>query len=329
MQEVNGAVIYAAAGTLATGEEWGGWSYMGYSDFDILGWGPAYVNTSKSILIQFASPAQQNGTDTWSFSDFDGMQCNINFRPETFSVFVNNTAKQITATPMNDTSLSWPAYGDKVLDQVKTWLWALSYIDACVGGCQLGRALRLNVNRLQNVTRSDNGATISRGSEDFLASIVDNTIVTLLNTRMVSGAPQATKKVDMAIGVPAFVFGDVKFVYLVVAINLIVTAIYVIECLRTRAWAGIPQLDITNVSDLLISAYRGGMSSKEGVEMLTVGFNPTKYGEVHLLSADQSLLTQESHMTLKHDLSGTGQAPIILPVSQVQHGKLQFDNSDD
>ncbi|KAK5096489.1 hypothetical protein LTR70_001663 [Exophiala xenobiotica] len=234
LHQYSWGLLAQTAGSLVTGKVARSINYYGYTTSDFFAWGTDYDNTTKTIAVQLITAANETN-DGWGFQKFNGVQCNIKYKPDAFDVVVNITGKIVTSTPQNHTDQLWPAHGDAVLNKVSSWVSEFSFNDACVGGCQ--------------------------GTEDYLAAMTDDIMINLLLTRMFGNDPNPTKTVSITVAVPALIFGDRKFIIIVVVLNALISGVYVFELIRTRGWRGMPPLDFTNISDVMICASKGGMMS--------------------------------------------------------------------
>ncbi|KAF2667646.1 hypothetical protein BT63DRAFT_297141 [Microthyrium microscopicum] len=286
-----------------------GWIYFGYTFQDILGWAPSYNNITRSFYVTIISPATE-AADEWGFRVYNNTQCHITFTPRNFNVFANVTGKVISVTPGDE--VSWPSYGDTVMNKLREWLWDISYGDSCAGGCQLGRSLNLHVARLQNVTDDLTNSTLLRGVADYITAIVDDTLVSLAAARYISANHTTAVKADVAVA--SVVFGDMKFIYGIMAFQLLICAIYIFEAIRTRFWRDLPSLDFEDLGSLLIGALRGGMLVSEGsneINDTVEETNPFSKNNVRLRLQD-----------------GTSQYPALVPEGD-DIGKKHENESDE
>lgn len=292
--------VYQSYGTDADGGEVTYTNYMVYTQFSLFSWSISYTTTTNKIQLQIITGASSpSAEDDYDFHQFNNMQCDIAFQLQDFDVFVNSTSKIVNSTPKASTTRAWPSWGDTVANKVGNFLYGLTLGDGCVDGCTLGTSMLLNVNKLRAQREDHTNSTdiLIEGVEDFVASIVDNSLVDLLLTRMVSNAPGATKQAFATIGVPAIVFGDRKFIVIVVVINILICAAYVVEFARTRAWRGIPSLDFMNLADMLISASKGGIAYENMAEQ----------------SGRKGLFDYETKMQLERGTSASD-LPLLIPL---------------
>ncbi|KAF1810596.1 hypothetical protein P152DRAFT_450967 [Eremomyces bilateralis CBS 781.70] len=231
----NGAKVHVEGETI----------YSARKPYDIFSWGAAYSRLEKVIYLPMASPATPDN-DKWSFSEFNATQCEIRFTPRRFNVEANYTSSEIRVTPGSD--IPWPNYSDAVIEKIRYWLWAMSYVDGGFGGSQLGRSLRLNVDKLQ-ASRNISETTTMRAIEDYVASLVDNILIGLVSTRMIVGNESAP--VSMRVTAPAMKLGDLRFIIGVFAMNLMLLLLYCVEALRTRFWGKCPDVDLFDLTGLV------------------------------------------------------------------------------
>ena len=252
--------LWQSSGRVATGEQAGFITYAVWMPFDLFAWSHVYNKPERKIQLQLitgASPTNKT-EDPYTFGQFTNVQCDISFKEQMFQVHVNNTGNLVRSELLGSPLLSWPDYGHELAFKVDEYLGSLTFGDGCSGGCQLGIALVVNINQLFNQTGDKSNATLLRGTQDYFASLVDNILVNLHLTRLVSGAPEPTEEVAATVTVPSIVFGDKKFIWIVGVLNLAILGAYLCELIRTRAWAATPPFDIMNDSKVIIAAFEGG-----------------------------------------------------------------------
>ena len=235
--------------------------YWGYSMHDLFAWGLKYDNETKKFLISMTAGAVAGSTDSdpWSFSSLNQTQCTLDVTPKLFDVVVNSTNKIVQVTEQED-QVEWPDYGDSVMDMISTWLWHFTVVDGQGGGSQLGHALRLNINALQqNSPGTQNNLTqiTMQGIQDSLVSIFDDISIQLLATRYAGNSTAPTKDVQATVALVAIRLGSLKYVTAVVVVNSLITVVYIIESIRTRVWSGISSFDITDVKGVILSTLKG------------------------------------------------------------------------
>lgn len=220
---------------------------------DIFVWAATY-DARKTWLSIAVDPAADG--DDWTFKRFDKFQCSVAYEPVTFKVDVNATARTIAVNATAAGPAPWPAYADALLGRLDDPLTRYSADESMYFGSQLGHALVVNVNQLQLLRRDNGTATLAQGLEDFVASLLDNALGLLSATRLVGAS--ATMPVDAAVGLPAVRYGKQAYIYAVLAINMALVVIFVVEAVRTRLWAGMALLELSDAGSVLLSASEGG-----------------------------------------------------------------------
>ncbi|KAJ4369720.1 hypothetical protein N0V83_005483 [Neocucurbitaria cava] len=252
--------IWQSVGTLVTRAQAGFNNYAVWLPEDLFAWSHVYNKPERKIQLQLftGADATNKTEDQHTFGQFTNVQCDISFKKQMFQVRVNQTGKLVRSELVTTPLSGWPTYGDKVVMTVDNWFNTLTFADDCISGCDLGIALVININQFFNQTGEKSNETLLRGTQDHFASLVDNILINLYITRLVSGAPDPTEEVIASVTVPALVFGDKKFIWIVGALNLVIVCAYLCELIRTRAWAATPPLDIMNDSEVMIAAFQGG-----------------------------------------------------------------------
>ncbi|KAF1847822.1 uncharacterized protein K460DRAFT_426644 [Cucurbitaria berberidis CBS 394.84] len=252
--------LWQTTGLVATGARAGFNTFAVWLPEDLFAWNHVYNKPERKIQLQLmtgASPTNKT-QDQHTFGQFTNIQCDITFKGHMFQVNVNNTGKIIRSELLKGSLSDWPTHGDVVATRIDTYFNDLTFGDSCSGGCQLGIALVTNINQLSNQMGRKGNATMLRGTQDYFASLVDNLLVNLHLTRWASGAPEPTESVPASVTVPALVFGDKKFIWIICVLNLVILCAYLCELIRTRAWAATPPFDIMNDSEVIIAAFEGG-----------------------------------------------------------------------
>jgi hypothetical protein len=229
------------------------------------------------------------------------MQCDLGFRLHTSLVTVSSTSKSVHVQPSDEADKPWPLYGDEIMARLKDDLGAMTFSDSCNShGCSLGTSLVFNINTLRRQVQDSSNATTLKGTEEFVASVLDNTLINRLLTRFISNAPEPTERVAVVVGVPSVVFGDYKFIVIVGVLNAVIVLAYLVEFARTWAWQAMPPLDIMNDSEVIVAAFEGGRSFERGMKLTSL---PAAYDR---------RLSAKSMLSLQYDVSKSGK-PILLP----------------
>ncbi|KAF2185336.1 hypothetical protein K469DRAFT_779328 [Zopfia rhizophila CBS 207.26] len=246
---------------------------------DIFIWSVAYAErkTYISLAVDPTLP-----TDPYDFKRFDKVQCEINYEPRNFSVKVNATAKTMLASTSNDAAVPWPDYGDAVLSGLDNPFRHYPADESMYFGSQLGHSIVVNINQLRLIrnesdsTEDKNNATMFQGLEEYFESLYDNGIGMLSATRLI-GANKTTPVVA-AVGLPAIKYGEPIYICTVLAINIIVLIAFVVEAVRTRGWAHMASLELSDVASVVLTASNGGTALAEKVYQTT----PEEIGHIRL-----------------------------------------------
>lgn len=297
-QDGNRMKLYESNGTVANGTLGRLTTYASWLPIDLFAWNHGYDSSKHVSQIQMFTGANTSW-DPYDFKPFQGVQCDISFRMRTATVMVNASSELISVRSDDAVELPWPAYGDAVANMVDEDLGWITATDNCQNtGCTLGQSLVFNLNTLKERIQGNSTETLLRGTEEFVASLVDNIMINRLLTRYASGAPQSTQRVTATVGAPSLVFGDRKFIIIVCVLNTAIVLAYLVECARTRGWNTTPSFDIMNDSEVIIAAFEGGRS-----------FEKNKHVAPPILD---TRLRDDSLLKL-HFNDSRSQKPVLLP----------------
>jgi hypothetical protein len=95
------------------------------------------------------------------------------------------------------------------------------------------------------------------GIEDFLESVVDNTLVALAFTRTIM--KRETRPAKAVAGVTAAQLGNREYIIGMLVFSLLLSSIYTFEAARTRFWCRMSGLDLTDFGSLIIGSLKGGI----------------------------------------------------------------------
>ncbi|PVH97327.1 hypothetical protein DM02DRAFT_568170 [Periconia macrospinosa] len=281
---------------------------------DIFIWSVAYAAAEKKTYISIAVDTTLP-TDPYDFNQFDKVQCEINYEPTNFVVQLNVTAKTMIATKSNDLAVPWPDYGDKVLSSLDSFR-RYSSDESMVYGSHLGHTIVVNINQLRMMknqsdsTDDKNNATMLQGLEEYLESLYDNGIGMLSATRLI-GANKTTP-VDATVGVPAIKYGQPIYLYAVLAIQIVVLIAFVVEAIRTRGWAYMASLELSDVASVMLAASNGGTALSEKVNQTSPGkIGHTKLRLRKTAGGWEALTLQESASDGRFDLNDRKRGRVI------------------
>lgn len=245
-----GVYVFISNGTLQNGAQADQVVYTASSEDGVFAWD--VQSEDKAIYLSIRTPANASD-DEWAFADFDAIQCRIDFVTRHHTVLANYTDMTIQVTPGDE--YAWLDYASTVIFFLSNQLRLLSAEDdASVS--EIGRSMRLNIDILQNSTEIWTNQTLLEGVQDFMASMVDDCLVTLTATQLI--ATNLTMPMAVQIGVQAIVLGDQKYIYGVAALSLVLWLVFAIEAYRNRTWSRGFDVDFTDPRFLLISSLKGG-----------------------------------------------------------------------
>jgi len=287
---------------------------------DLFGWFAKYNQSEQKIVLQTFMGAENKSDNAWHFDEVNDIRCDMRFTLQKVNVTVNNTNRLVssvaTPIPFGETGLSWPHYGDVIISDLVRRLNYLTQSDTCVNGCSIGRNLLRNLYQLYNQTSDTSNNIKFAGVGDFFGSIIDNMLVSLAVTRWVSGAPEPTEDVSAVIAVPSLVIGDKQFIVIIVVLNLVLSTMYIIELLRTRAWNATPPLDIMNDSEVIIAAFEGGRLFER------------RRNDSATQCLEGQHISGKTTLKLQYDGSSSSR-PILVPHSASEDGKTRSPDSED
>lgn len=242
----------------ATGESDAYWTYVAWLKEDLLAYQSVYDPAAQKIKVQINSGASGSAHDVHFFGQLSLMQCDISINEQDVDVKVHNEKQTIEAQLTGKPTPTLSPVATAVVEEVSNVLSTISWNDGCIGGCEMGKALVINANQLKYQANSNSNETVFRATEDFFASLVDNALVKLRQTRLASNAQDSTQNMTATVEVSALVFGNVYFIYMLCIFNLSIVFAYVVEFIRTHGWKGTPSLDIMNDSLVIIAGFEGG-----------------------------------------------------------------------
>ena len=247
--------------------------HFGYLSDDVFAWASAHNNRSTSWISLAAVPRNctgENRTDcsVYGFMQLHKTQCKLDFSAKMFELDVNNIARTITVTPKED--IAWPSYANALLTQFAFEHSYISFNDGAFGGSTLGKAIRSNIGILRASRNETNVTTdtMLQGVSDFIADLVDNTLLTFWQSRYFG--ENETSIVDAQLARNVVVYGDAKFIWAVMALNFLIVVLCCGEAVRTRSWKDLPPLDLLDVASVAVGASAGGLDLAAHVQSMGV-----------------------------------------------------------
>jgi hypothetical protein len=253
-----------------------------------------------SIAVDGDTP---ENVDDWQFHEFHNVQCEVNHKMANFQARVNTTAKTIQVSKLED--VDWADYSDVVLDTLGLPISRYSSDESMTFGSQLGHTVVLNLIQLQNINGNNSTETLFESLEDFLASLVDNSLGMLSATRLVGA--NATVPVDASVGLPAVIYSKPIYIYGILALNILLIFVFIEEALRTRLWHGMVDLELSDAAMVIVTGSAGGTAVAERTRNLSKKQIGDISVRVSTVKVDKSRRCERSCATLT-----TKVAPLLL-----------------
>jgi hypothetical protein len=266
--------VYEAKGTLPNTEPGHGTDYVAAT----MGGNPAIValttdhgNGQNYIAIT---------TNGEQYAPLNNTQCEITFTQRNFSVDVDVVNRTISVAALNETTwLPNKTVADMFNQQTVGVLYSISIsLSTALYVNGFGNALMDNIDNVQ-ATQGINNASTLAGIEAVLTSIMDDALVAFASAQMM--LLRDTAPVSVVVTSSAYAFGTAPYIYAVVAITFVVTAVYVLEACRTRGWRGLSKFDFMDVKSVIIAASEGGTAIVKEAQALHQSRGTKWYADVH------------------------------------------------
>jgi hypothetical protein len=237
-----------------------GATYVGYSPADIFAWASAYNNASVSYfaLAAVADGCEEPTTASclYRFGKLHRTQCQLQFVAQDFQVKVNNVNRTLTVTPQEN--ITWPSYADALLSQLASEHNYMSLNDGQFGGSGLGHGILNNVNIVRAYANESSFSSESmlRGTEAFIADIMDNTLMLFAQSRLFTSKSQIS--VPAVAAQEVVVYGTRRFIYATVGLNALIVTICIAQAIYTRFWNQLSKLDPFDTASIAVGASCGG-----------------------------------------------------------------------
>ncbi|OQU97849.1 hypothetical protein CLAIMM_03728 [Cladophialophora immunda] len=279
-------MLYAAEGYLPDSTEPEYSVYVGHGPSAIVAFGVA-ANQAKMTSRRYLGIAAGS-----SYVNLNAIQCVLDFIPATFDIAVDANGKSIntarrTAHSGDDAQFA-PASdmepsGDLthvVARQFELYTNDLTNIYQSV----VGNALNLSITDYQTfLLRAQSDNISARSSDSASLRGVENSITAMLDDILVGYASAQLMIAKDSIEIPATVslsairFGKSVYVYVNIAINVLVLLLVAEEAARSRGWKNLATFDYTNLTHLVIAASRGGRGILDAVGEVSPTAEPNGY----------------------------------------------------
>jgi hypothetical protein len=243
---------------------------VGYVPPDVFAWGSAYNNKSTSYISLAAMPnncVDGNWTQCqgYGFAQLHKTQCRIDFSAKSFDLEVDNVGRTIAVTPKE--TIPWPTYADSLLMMLAAEHSYISKNDGAFGGSVLGRAIRSNINLLRAFKNERNFTkeTTLQGIESFVQDVMDNSLLAFSQSSYF-GKEKEKMEIFATVARNVVVYGESKFIYAAVVLNVLIIVICLTEAVRSRFWSRLPDLDLLDMASVAVGASLGGSKLAEYVQ---------------------------------------------------------------
>ena len=277
---------------------------------EALGWSAAAANGRNMLAI--ATIVSGHWYTPWNM-----MQCSINFQPTLFKVAVNLTQSMISVTP-SDSQTGFDPTGS-LQTAVMSNLDLISRISSNIGISTLGAVLNTNAAAM----KANNPGMIEdeiflRAGENMVTALIDDLLVAEASRQMIIDNSSVAAPVDKKFD--AIRLGSPQYIYISLAINIILVCIVLVEAFRTEAWYHLPAFNITNLQSVintaLLSPSRGPMHNEveeDGDSTLTTSdMNKKRFKWMYDGNGTTILLVE-----LPREVPSKGTKAIIIPLQQV------------
>lgn len=183
------------------------------------------------------------------YSVLDKVQCAVAFKPFNFLVSVNTTSKTIAVEPQNATDPFLHAEG---LSQES--MWRLGDLGSTMQMTQWTSVLGdmfLNNAAVSGINGSTN-ATVLHGVGSAIESMLDNILQATSAAQLI--IVQDNQTVTAEVQYWSFVLSDLKYIYGILVVNLLVTIVFVTELVRTRTWRDAPLFDFSDIKAVILNS---------------------------------------------------------------------------
>lgn len=324
-EEFNGLMLYetSGSGTLPEGlnANYGRFGVsarqLAFQGTDVFAWASAHNNLSTSYFALAADVSACKDSNASScghgFAQLHGLQCRLNFEARNFSVYVNNLHRTISATPKEQ--LDWPPYANDLLWEIAGEHSYISYNDGAFAGSMLGHAIRSNIDILSasHGEKLVSSETMLKGVEDFIADLMDNTLMSSSQSSFFSGG-EGIHSVPANVARRAVVYGEAKFIYATFCVHLLIVGVCMIEAVRTRFWYQLSTLDLLDTASIAVGASYGGTTIAAHVKKMETA-RPLLLGSIPStgqFSGDLRVKLKEAHGVVPALVSADTTSGIIL-----------------
>ncbi|KAH7091543.1 hypothetical protein FB567DRAFT_276885 [Paraphoma chrysanthemicola] len=196
-----------------------------------------------------------------NYAYLNTLQCSFAFEPTLFHASVNLREKIITVAPLYPIRQFYPDSTNLTYTLLRQFA-IIANLQTSTRVSALGEALSQSItNYVQNSRAHGNthpaysfkSATLS-GVETALAAMADDMLVAYAGAQMY--IQKDRKEVSITVTRTAFRFGEDMYIYIVCGVNLFVVCCVVVECVRTKNWKDLPELDYADTGAMIVASAR-------------------------------------------------------------------------
>lgn len=229
------------------------------------------------------SPA---GSEGFQYGKLHQIQCELKYEPMTFQIMTNTTNNTIKVTPQQRLDVSSVTDFSEITKAFTHRIYNIGQMfSSNQWGSPMGDAFMNNIDNLalsknESIASSE---TVLEAVSASVNSMLDSIIQALSSAQLMIVKDVMEKPVT--ISSRSVVFGDRVSIYVILAINAIVTIIFLIECFRTGIWKHTPVFDYMKVLNLVLSSSAGGASIAKNACNLASSEHP---GDVRIMLIEGS-----------------------------------------
>jgi hypothetical protein len=229
-----------------------------------------YVASQQGITLAIAAA----NTHNWAFymgasskySVLNATFCNATYLPTLFTVHVDLTERLITVKPQETLTKV-----DEFTPAPEYIVWSgadtaasLSMIGTTSYTSLIGDMFIRIINRTYYAAGGRGAVNPLQAVQDTAEVLWDAAYIGASSAQLVIAQEYEVR--DVIAQVVAYRIGQPFYIYLITAINATALLLLVVEAIRTRFWASLPQLDFADVKSTVVASSVGGTAIAEAVK---------------------------------------------------------------
>ncbi|KAH6686891.1 hypothetical protein F5X68DRAFT_13087 [Plectosphaerella plurivora] len=226
--------------------------YFGHSPDSIVAIGVAHSIKSPRRYLSIAAGE--------GYRSLNASQCTVDFTPKRFDVYVNLSDRSIKVYPRETI-----ADFDPERNVTKTTMRQFELISndmtnlyqSVLGGTFMASASAWNMSNNADGTVGEDEAML-RGLENSITAMSDSMLAAYGAAQLMVG--NITQPREARLERTTFVIGQTSYIIAVAVFNAIILLVVIAEGIRTRFWAGLSVIDISDSKWLIQAAFHGGQA---------------------------------------------------------------------